>query len=450
MNILEKLELMIQEASGEEDPETTRDDSGEPPRASRWSKDGTDVAPPPKTRSADDPTKGHKRHFPSDMSGPKPADNPITGQIAPALAGERAKAQMTVDRVKNFIEKYSALAIDRFGGAKSATLTKGSAPETRSGARGGIHSHEQLMSKERAVKLIDQLPMMPSSQAQLAVRALGTYIWKIHANAREQLRTQVKGDLTKQGALKKPEDAAPKLALDRSHAEFKDAIANLTSKGIARYENEKLLFKKSHPLFKTAMTDLVTRGIITQKGGASEEPHPSYEPALKAASRDFEIDSIQIKADLNLLASATGQLRKSTGGGGKADATYLAKKLKWRGEDQETGEQMPPSVEIVPKAPSVSLPPELRQMAGDWTDDSEKSSKKTGSGGGGRKRVPTTGNKLPGRPLEIPKSMQSVDVSQLPDELPDDWIKDSFNRYLDLVIEQAVADRDPQWWDAAE
>ena len=364
LNLLEWLE----EASGEEDEEPTRDDSGEPAKSKKWAIPGDEEGQAtPVKKFGDKPQAGHKRINPHDMSGDNPEENPVKSQMSPKLAGERAKAIMVLGRVEGFIEKYSELAVDKFsgashspggfalgGGVRKGAETKGAGD--RAGTIGNVKSMSQMMSKEKVMALIEKLPMMPSSQMTFATRAIGNYIWRIHATARETIRDSVKGMLSK------------------------------------------------------------------QKGGKVRSDDPSYGPALEAASREFEKDSVNVKGDLNMLAAVSGLLKRSGGFGGPADKTFLKKVIK--GYTDKEGNFHIKGVDIVPQESDVALPPELAALATapekeeDDEDESPKSSKSKKSATSTKAKGPT-----------IRKAN-----------------KEAVDHYIDEMIEYASANFTPQWW----
>ena len=330
-------------------------------------------------RRALDPGKGHSRNMPKDMSGQDATDRVYTGEIPPKLAGERAKALEVIDRVKSFVDKYSDFAISKLGGYKKGTLT--SKPDGGEG-RKGIDSK---MSKDKVLKLIDNLAMMPQSKMLQASRALANYVWTVHARVRQELR--------------------------------KSAVSSAAKQGITKWDVNK--------------SGEMTTGVDTE--------HPSYKDALAAASQEFETDSMQIKADLNLLASAAGALKRSGGGGGKADASYLAKRPQF-------GE--PPK--IVPQDSTVSLSkhPELQRMAGGAASDADKPA--------GKAAVRATGPTVRKGAAPAFKSAGQMNPTLSPEEKAaldaeyDEYEKtkgESLNRFMDVIIEQACADRVPKWWD---
>ncbi len=292
---------------------------------------------------------GRKTVYGQEFTGQDPTSHYYPGEIAPALAGERAKAVAVVGGVKDFIEKYHTKAVDRFYGSSAMPYdprTGAKAGGERAQGRGtGVAGYAQMMNKDKALKLVDDLPMMSQDQMFGAARALGNYIWKIHGTARKELRQQVRDRL---GPNVSAED-------------------------------------------------------------------PQFQDALKATSKDFDTDSVKIKGDLNLLAAAAGALKRSGGKLGPADATFLTKKPRFA---------KPP--EVVPKEPTVSLPPGLRALAGQEDEPAEpRAAQKL-------QRVPGTvapkGGVRPVMPL-IRKKHEAID------------------RWVDEVIEHAVADRTPHWWD---
>lgn len=191
--------------ASEEDPETDIEAqaraqamkrAAEPPGAGRGPEGERSVGPRqhgPEFSDPEDPSRKQSSYYPGEMS--------------PEMAGERSKAERVVDDVKQFIEKYSRFAVDRFYGATPGTVKQLAGPEAtqtwhdRFGRRGAVQSMSQLMDKKKALKLIDDLPMMPQEEIFGATRALANYIWKIHSNARRGLRQEVAERLKKQGQL---------------------------------------------------------------------------------------------------------------------------------------------------------------------------------------------------------------------------------------------------------
>jgi len=350
-----------------------------------------------KQKFGDKPQAGHKRINPKDMSGDNPEDNPVKSQMSPKLAGERAKAITVLGRVAGFIDKYSNLAVDKFGGS-SATPggfalgggVRKTAPTTGAGIRGseggGTKSFSQMMSKDKVMQLVEKLPMMPSSQMNFAVRAIGNYIWKIHAQARDDLRKATK------------EKVKGQLGKDQK--------------------------------------------VDTQD--------PAYQDKLKAASAEFDKDSTMIKGDLNMLAAVCGLLKRSGGFGGAADQTFLRKVIK--GYVDAAGGFHLLGIDIKPQESDVALPPELASLAAepekeeDEEDEPKKSKKSSVKGSAS---PPKTSAKGP----TVRKASTVAQSSDTSDEEADEFLKgiaDSYARRVDnfmtSIIELAAADATPKWW----
>ncbi len=343
-----------------------------------------------KRRRAVDPTKGHKRPSPHDLSGPDPSAQVMPGQIAPRLAGDRAKAIIVMGRVKGFIEKYSEFAQEKLGVSPG-----GVDPRTGEKLAGREEPGKSLLSKDRVLQLVDKLPMMPSSQMMFATRAIGNYIWRIHATVREGIRHATKGRLKKQGQV------GFRTKFDPSTGEEKPT--------------------------KTLDTDT-----------------PGYKEALRAASREFDLDSTNIKADLNMLAAVGGVLKRSGGFGGKADMTFLDKVMK--GYVDDSGQYHVKSVEIRPRAPDVALPPELQRLSG-WAGEQEPPAASADEPGP-RAQGPVI-RKGAAKPFTPAKS--DVGDKEAEEELRKMGLADTLGRQFDSwineVIELSVADRFPNWWD---
>lgn len=342
-------------------------------------------------RRASDPEKGHKKIAPHDLSGPTPEVQPVTGAIAPKLAGERAKALSVLGRVRGFIDKYSKMAVDRFGGYSGGTIP---------GAKGGGEGRgqlQQMMSKERAMKLVEQLPMMPTSQMMSTVRMLGNYVWNVHRTARKDLRDATIQRLAVQGKTQQRKHYNPQTG---------------------EYEERPYYDVEKDP--KTGQEKL---GKMRMDKGVDTDA-PSFKAALAATSREFETDSVQIKADLNMLASAAGALKRAGGFGGQADKEFLQMVGGWKKR------------EVVPKEPEAPLPPELSKLAGDYPRQVPKSQR-----GKTQAKGPTIHK---AQVHQVPSAPVRTD---LPDELPPDWIKDHVEHRLREAIEVACADRQPHWLD---
>lgn len=337
-------------------------------------------------RRAEDPTKGHRRPSPHDLSGPDPSAQVLPGQIAPRLAGDRAKALMVMGRVKGFVEKYSEFAQEKLKAAEPVVDPKTGEKAGRVGAvdprtgekiAGREETERRLLPKEKVLQLIDRLPMMPSSQMMFAVKAIGNYIWRVHSTVREGIRGSVRARLHKQGQLPPG-----------------------------------------------------------QRGGAET---PGYQEALRAASKEFEADSVNVKADLNMLSAVSGVLRRSGGFGSKADMTFLDKVMK--GYVDDSGQYHVKSVEIRPKAPDVPLTPELQRLSG-WEGEPERAPAE--KPGAPRARGPVV------RKAYQP-AKSDVSDEEAEEELRKMGLADSIDRQFDSwineVIEWAMADRSPKHWD---
>lgn len=234
------------------------------------------------------------------------------GQIAPAAAGERSKVEQAQQSIRDFIQKYSKLAVDRFYGAKGGEIgvsgpKAGSALaaiQPRLGKRGGVKGMSQLMDKNRALKLVDDIPMAAQDEAIQMQKELAYYIWTIHANARPAFRQAV----LKQLGLESNKPIT---------VQKRDADGKIYYDQVKPSETDK--FKK----------------------------------LLAGVSEQFDTDSTKVKAGINLISTATGMLKRAAGRSGAADAPILAKKPRFG---------KPP--EIVAKPATTRLSPELAALAG--------------------------------------------------------------------------------------
>jgi hypothetical protein len=444
LDILEKLELLFLETAGDDEDNETDAQAADRAEHDRKVRTGQIARP-------EDPDAlmkgGHKRHVPYDMSTD---EKPYSGDVAPKLAGERQKALSVLGRVKGFIEKYHELAVDKFYGTKgpggkraeyqgskglklgrAPTPQFGTAKDTRAGKVGNVRSTEQVMSKEKALSLLDSLPMMDSEKMMYAVHAVGNYVWRIHAQARADIRAAT------QKRLRARENFPHRQKLNQKTGEMED-------------------------------TDKL------------DTDHPAFKEHLEAMSREFEQDSMQIKGDINLLMSSSGMLKKAGGFGGDADKKFLEKIVQGYVDDE--GNWRIKKTGVYPQEPAVAIPPgELEDLAGGdykareaeledrpkqrksmtlnfdpeahhaWAiadDDAPKKRAPSDAGpmlkrGGGSTGTPRAS------PLDMLKrgGNTSVDPKDLPDHLPKDWLKDEAEWKLGKVIEQACADRTPQWWD---
>lgn len=361
-------------------------------------------------RRADNPDKGHPRINPGDMTGSDPASAIVTGKMAPNLAGDRLKSMTVLARIREFINKYSSLAIDKFGGMKGPESDKrieyrgsqglkvakagdtdfGRGADVRAGRTGNVKGIEQMMSKEKAIKLLESMPMMPSSRMMQAAHILGNYIWRIHATARADLRNATKERLAARSNFPKRRQLDPKTG------EYQE-------------------------------TDQI------------DTDHPAYKEHLEAMSREFETDSVQVKADLNMLAAACGELRRSGGFGSAADQAFLQKHQAWK------------KTEVLPKDSQVRLgnAPELKSLVGD-VPDQYKIGKQQDDEPKLQARKPTIrrgGMEAPGKQGAVVRRGRMIDPDDMPDELPDELSKESFDRYLDRIIEHACAAGHVRWYD---
>jgi hypothetical protein len=411
-------ELMEWLAEAEEDDEDNESDAVAAAKADFERK----VASGEVQRAEKDPPKGgHKRPMPFDYSGAHPEQDPLGGKMSPKMAGERAKAIMVMGRVIGFVEKYSQKAVDKFGGAsapddsaiaykgaghgvgggalgvrKPAATTTSVADDPRAGEKGNVKGMSQMMSKDKVKAMIEKLPMMPSSQMMFAVRAIGNYVWKIHATMRQEIRDLTKKQLSGQGQATKNVDWNPR-------------TGQIYDKPKVRVDTE-------------------------------SEP---YKAKLAALSKEFDEDSTNIKADLNMLAAVSGSLKRSGGFGGAADKTFLDKIIKSYVDKEGTRKFKTP--EIVPQGPDVALPPELAKMSG-WNPPEAGASadKPKGSSKGVTAKGPIVRKKSASEPVKN-------DVS---DDEADEFLKgiaDSinrpFDRYLNSIMEIAGTDYSPKWWD---
>jgi hypothetical protein len=166
---------------------------------------------------------------------------------------------------------------------------------------------------------------------------------------------------------------------------------------------------------------------------------------VKAASREFDQDSVNIKGDLNVLAAAAGVLKRSGGFGGKADMTFLLKVMK--GYVDDSGQYHLLRREIQPRSPDVSLPPDLQRASGYYGEPAPKDRPGSKKGKVVRAKGPTI-RKAAGPQEPFRNSISDDEADQalrdlgLADHLAREW-----SRAMNEVIELAAADRKPVWWD---
>ena len=375
-------------------------------------------------RAEREPQKGgHKRPMPFDYSGAKPAEDPLQGKLSPKLAGDRAKAIMVMGRVVGFIDKYSKKAVEKFGGASAppeqsiafkgygqgvaggdlgvrknvATSTK-TADDPRAGEQGNIKGMSQMMSSDKVKSMVEKLPMMPSSQMMFAVRAIGNYVWKVHATMRQELR-----DATKKAMIGQGQNVTTTFNVDKKTGQP----------------------NKDKP-----------------KHRVDVESEP-YKAKLTAMSKEFEEDSVNIKADLNMLAAVSGVLKKSGGFGGQADKTFLDKIIKSYVDKEGVRRFKAP--EIIPKEPQTALPPELAKMSGYTPPEAGASADKPKTSGGVKAAGPTIRKKSQtGAPVKNTVSDEEADEFM---KGISDSILRPFDRYMNSIMEVAGTDRKPRWWD---
>ena len=380
----------LSEADAPATPPTAKDDD-----------DDEDFVPQ-KQKFMNKPQAGHKRINPSDMSGPTPEDNPLgNNQMAPSLAGERAKSLIVMGRVKGFIEKYSKHAVDTFSGFQKGTVVNPTSGARADAESPGREKYSQMMSKDKALALVDKLPLMQSSQMMASVRMIGNYIWKVHATMRDELRSKTKEKL----------------------------------KGSGQVGNRTKFDPKSGNLVPTKSMDT---------------DEPAFKDALAAASKEFEIDSVNIKADLNMLAQVAGILKRSGGFGGQADKTFLDRIM--MGYVDDSGQYHLLSSKITPKPVGRELPPELKQFVPEPPEEKSKNKKSGGSSGeDDAPAVKARGPIIRKKSVEPAPRGKADDVS---DADADEFLKgiaDSisrpFSQYMNQIIEVAVADASPKWWD---
>lgn len=316
------------------------------------------------------------------------------GEIAPAMAGAREKIDRAVARLEGFVEKYAKHAIDKFYGSKAGTVKKMDSEfgDMRVGKRGGVQGLEQRMNKDDALKLVDELPDLPQDQAFQQQKSLFHYFHRAIANARREVRDEIRGGMDYQS---KPRQVAKK-----------DKEGNIYYDTLYDWETDE------------------------------------YKDKMDKAMEELERDKAQILSDLNLIATASGTLQRATGRYGKADATYLDKKARWMKKPA-----------IIPKQPDVGLSPTRRAQAGPAPEPPEPK----GIGSTGREPVPpeiaaqrAQANKPWWSPVERnPKVPERPRPMGLPPRGPVVRKKkqESIDWFLDNIIETAVADRTPQWWD---
>ena len=369
-------------------------------------------------------TPGSKPDF-SDPDDPsRKAGSYYPGEIAPNLAGEREKIDQATARLLKFIDKYARFATDKFYGYKAGTV-KNTDPEAmkklqaqygkqkqyshgedvrstsdmRVGKRGGVSGAEQMMDKNAAIELINQLPTMEQDKAFESQKQLYYFFHRAFKGARSQVKDVVHKDIDYQS---KPRDV-------------------------------KKIDKEGNPYYVKEY-DWET---------------PEYEDRMSAAMEALEKEKTQVLADLNLLASASGTLKRASGRYGKADATALERKPRWK---------KPP--EIVAKQPVTKLNPQMRGLAGPAPADPDP--KAIGSTGAEPDRIaaaaaanariaaakdlnkpwwdPVSRNPpVPERPRPMGLPARGPIIRKKKQE--------AFDRYMYRIIEMAVADHSPTWLD---
>lgn len=156
--------------------------------------------------------------------------------------------------------------------------------------------------------------------------------------------------------------------------------------------------------------------------------------------KDFSDMRELAAADFRVIQAMTGKIKTSSGKGSRADQTFLQKKAKFG---------KPPEVSL--KDPSSALKGKFAVAAGDYSPP-EKSSK-------GTPKKLRPGERSTAKMPTIHRKSRELTPDQIADLEKDmaDWEKDEgrihehfavrFDRYMDLVIEQATADFSPMWWD---
>ena len=274
------------------------------------------------------PGTGRKTVYGPEFTGQDPAGHYYSGEIAPALAGERSKIEVAAEVVREFVKKYSSKAKEHFYGADPESVKQLAGPQAsavraqRWGEKGAITGQTQVMDRQKALDAIDGLAEMPQEEAMSTVRALQHYVWKIHATARDELRQDVVDRMKKTGQL---------------------------------------------PLRRKEWGG---RFVMDPKTGEPETIPGKYDlrsdeflNALEAASKEFENDSTKVKGALNLLSASAGTLKRAAGKSGEADATFLQKVPKFGRP-----------AEVEPKPPTTVLSPQMSRLAGPIAEPTKKSS----------------------------------------------------------------------------
>lgn len=350
----------------------------------------------------------------SDPDDPsRPAGSYYPGEIAPQLAGEREKIDQATDRLIKFINRYEKFAVDKFYGYKAGSVKNTSpedmaklqakygkpkqyshgedvysSPELRLGKRGGVQGAEQMMNKDAAIKLVNELPTMEQEKAFQAQKSLYHYFHRVFSGARKHIKDVIHKDIDYQS---KPRD-----------------VKKIDAEGNPYYVKE----------YDWETTE--------------------YEAQMEDAMSALEEEKTQVLADLNLLASAAGTLQRATGKYGKADATYLDRKARWK---------KPP--EIVAKQPVTKLRPQMRGLAGPAPAPADP--KGIGSTGREPRAAADPAKARPSmfEPIERNPKPPPRQFMGLPAKGPIIRKKkqEAFDRYMYRIIEMAAADHNPNWLD---
>jgi hypothetical protein len=359
----------------------------------------------------DDPRAGHRQGLGADFStgedpitGEKEPDIPYQGAIAPKLLGDRSRTKAIIDSISLFVDKYAPLAIQSFAGYAGGSVPEGpfaTSPQRRDSIKG-------LMSQDKVHKLLDELPTMQSDQLIDAVRILANYIWRIHAEARAELRRRATSIVAKQG-------------VDDSDVKMGKVIDPTTNKPVkderGRYIRDPKTGKQIERWQLSQFVD--TRGEL-------------FKNTLAALSREFNEDSSRIKSDLTVLMNAVGNIARASGKGSRADAEFL-EKIRQFPKHMDPDDSSSPLVQVPPRIvarpPEAPIDPSLTHLHGDY--EGPRRSKATVKKNPKAQRP--TRHRGPSNAWTDPDTSNQPLSSLAP---PDDGDKsESFSRFLDTLLE---------------
>lgn len=422
MNVLEKFErlMALMEASGEEDPETTRDDSGEPERAKSWGK--------ATTYSDEQPAAQGKEKNKGGQSAPASkyasALQNFGGDVARTGKGGVSKvASSSVDKVNELL-KIIGEFIDSFGQLSLSKKAKGGGPSGEGGSY--LDKHRQQMrkaaDKDAGIKQepVQNIDKHAQNKADVIYRELNSMMDpstdpQRRKSAMNMIVQYVQGIPTARKVWKKDwiEDqarSATESKMKEADAKFFDKNPGQKFKGMSRNQ----FASRLAGIMKVAAADQFLKAFPNWEG--DEEYNNKSEMAWRsiAAIQKFLSTMNQEGKQFQYIPGAFGKPPRVIEVDSEEWGVYQHNKAARKAGKKDGGEDV------------VSTKPGVRAGG-------------QGSVGG------STGGKKPSAAPKEPKLSDADFAKMLDAEF--ESVRRAWDGMLSEAIVLAAADRTPQWWD---